>query len=71
MEAIEANQSWSKSNGSRQEALNHVLFDMYERNRAVSDTTYWLLILAYTLLIVGGSIGNLLVISVVITMKSE
>ena len=37
------------------------LFEKYDKNRAVSDVAYYALIFAYSLLIVIGTIGNLLV----------
>lgn len=46
------------------------LFEKYYHNRAVSSATYWSLIVAYSLLIVAGSIGNLLVILAVVNNKS-
>ena len=47
------------------------LFEKYYHNRAVSSATYWSLIVAYSLLIVAGSIGNLLVILAVVNNKSK
>ena len=47
------------------------LFEKYYHNRAVSSATYWFLIVAYSLLIVAGSIGNLLVILAVVNNKSK
>ena len=47
------------------------LFEKYYHNRAVSSATYWCLIVAYSILIVAGSIGNLLVILAVVNNKSK
>ena len=47
------------------------LFEKYYYNRSVSDITYWSLIIAYSILIFAGFIGNLLVIFVVINNKSK
>ena len=47
------------------------LFEKYYYNRSVSDITYWSLIIAYSILIFAGFIGNLLVIFVVISNKSK
>ena len=47
------------------------LYEKYYHNRAVSSVTYWSLIVAYSLLIVAGSIGNLLVILAVVNNKSK
>ena len=47
------------------------LFEKYYYNRSVSDTVYWSLIIAYSILIFAGFIGNLLVIFVVINNKSK
>ena len=51
-------------------SIDYDLFQKYDRNRAVGDTTYWTLIIAYSVLIVAGSIGNLLVILAVANNKS-
>ena len=47
------------------------LFEKYYYNRSVSDIVYWSLIIAYSILIFAGFIGNLLVIFVVINNKSK
>ena len=47
------------------------LFEKYYYNRSVSDIAYWSLIIAYSILIFAGFIGNLLVIFVVINNKSK
>jgi hypothetical protein len=47
------------------------LYEKYDKNRAVSDVAYYILITAYTCLIVIGSIGNLMVILAIISNKSK
>ena len=47
------------------------LFDKYHQNRAIPDTAYWSLIVSYSMLIIAGSLGNLLVIVAVVNNKSE
>ena len=69
--------NWTESRNSSNHddyydvTIDYDLFEKYHRNRAVSDTAYWLLITAYTLLIVAGSIGNMLVIAAVANNKSK
>lgn len=52
-------------------SIDYDLYQKYNRNRAVSDTTYWTLIVAYTFLIVLGSFGNLFVIMAVVKNKGN
>ena len=47
------------------------LFEKYYRNRAVSNTAYWSLIVSYSFLIFLGFLGNLLVIFAVVNNKSK
>jgi len=46
------------------------LFEKYYRNRSLSDAAYWSLVISYSVLIIAGSIGNLLVILAVVNNKS-
>ena len=47
------------------------LYKKYDNNQAVSDEAYWILIVAYSILIVLGCIGNLGVIIAVAGNKSK
>ena len=47
------------------------LYKKYNSNRAVSDEAFWILIVAYSILIVFGCIGNLGVIIAVAGNKSK
>ena len=47
------------------------LFEKYYRNRSLSDAAYWSLVISYSVLIIAGSIGNLLVILAVVNNKSK
>ena len=47
------------------------LFEKYYRNRSLSDAAYWSLVVSYSVLIIAGSIGNLLVILAVVNNKSK
>ncbi len=47
------------------------LFSQYNQNLAVSNTTYWALIVAYGIWIVFGTLGNIFVISIVIVNKRK
>ena len=47
------------------------LYKKYDNNQAVSDEVYWILIVAYSILIVVGCIGNLGVIIAVAGNKSK
>ena len=47
------------------------LLEKYYKNRAISDTAYWALIVSYSLLIVVGSIGNFFVILAIINNKGK
>ena len=47
------------------------LYKRYDNNQAVSDEVYWILIVAYSILIVVGCIGNLGVIIAVAGNKSK
>ena len=49
--------------------LDNDLYQKYKMNRSVSDTAYWIILIAYTILIVMGTIGNLLVVLAVATNK--
>ena len=49
--------------------LDYDLYQKYKMNRSVSDTAYWIILIAYTILIVMGTIGNLLVVLAVATNK--
>ncbi len=49
--------------------VDEELYQKYTKNRAVSDTAYWLILIGYAVLIVVGSIGNLFVILAVINNK--
>ena len=47
------------------------LYKQYDSNQAVSDVVYWTLIVAYSILIVLGCIGNLAVIIAVAGNKRK
>ena len=47
------------------------LYQKYAQNRSVSDTAHYGLIIAYTCMIVFGTIGNLLVIIAIASNKSK
>ena len=47
------------------------LFEKYYRTRSLSDAAYWSLVISYSVLIIAGSIGNLLVILAVVNNKSK
>ena len=47
------------------------LYRKYAQNRSVSDTAHYGLIIAYTCMIVFGTIGNLLVIIAIASNKSK
>ena len=51
--------------------LDYDLYQKYKMNRSVSDTAYWIILIAYTILIVMGTIGNLLVVLAVATNKGR
>ena len=51
--------------------LDYDLYQKYKMNRSVSDTAYWIILIAYTILIVMGTIGNLLVVLAVATNKGK
>ena len=51
--------------------LDNDLYQKYKMNRSVSDTAYWIILIAYTILIVMGTIGNLLVVLAVATNKGK
>jgi len=59
---------WDNSTATAYE-FDYELYLKYQKNRSVSDTTYWIILVAYTILIVMGSIGNLLVVLAVATNK--
>ena len=45
-------------NTSQYPIIDEDLLEKYKQNRAVSNTAYYILIIAYTILIIMGSIGN-------------
>ena len=47
------------------------LFEKYHNNQAVSNTSYYVLIVAYSIVIFFGSVGNLFVIIAIISNKRE
>ena len=47
------------------------LLEKYYKNRAISDTAYWALIVSYSILIFVGSIGNFFVILAIINNKGK
>ena len=49
--------------------LDYDLYQKYKMNRSVSDMAYWIILITYTILIVMGTIGNLLVVLAVATNK--
>ena len=53
------------------EVVDTDLFEKYYRNRSLSDAAYWSLVISYSVLIIAGSIGNLLVILAVVNNKSK
>ena len=59
------------ANHSPYASIDFELFEKYYRNRAIPDTAYWSLIVSYSLLIIAGSLGNLLVILAVVNNKSK
>ena len=61
---------WDNSTATAYE-FDYELYLKYQKNRSVSDTTYWIILVAYTILIVMGSIGNLLVVLAVATNKGK
>lgn len=52
-------------------SIDYDLYQKYNRNRAVSDPAYWTLIVAYSILIILGSFGNLFVIMAVVKNKGN
>ena len=63
--------SLPKFNSTTAFELDYELYQKYKMNRSVSDTAYWLILVAYTILIVLGSFGNLLVVLAVATNKGN
>ena len=60
-----------KFNATTAYEFDYELYLKYQKNRSVSDTTYWIILVSYTILIVMGTIGNLLVVSAVATNKGK
>ena len=52
-------------------AIDTKLFEKYYKNRSVSDTAFWTLVISYSVLITVGTLGNLFVMSAVIRNKSK
>ena len=52
-------------------SIDYDLYMKYDQNLAVSNTTYYILVVAYSILIIAGSVGNLLVIIVVAHNKGK
>lgn len=51
--------------------IDHDLYQKYDKNRSVSDAAYWIILISYSILIVLGTLGNLLVIIAVANNKGE
>ena len=67
-----ASYHWNESsNNVSEHGIDYELYRKYHQNRAVSDIAYWSLIVAYALLVIIGTIGNLLVILAVINNKGN
>ena len=66
---ITSPKKWNDTQLSKHASIDYELYQKYYRNQNVSDTAYWSLMIAYTLLILVGSIGNFLVILAVINNK--
>ena len=47
------------------------LYEKYQKNRSVSDTSFWIILIGYSILIVVGSLGNLFVVLAVATSKGK
>ena len=58
-------------NTSQYPIIDEDLLEKYKQNRAVSNTAYYILIIAYTILIIMGSIGNFFVITAIKSNKSK
>ena len=52
-------------------AIDTNLFEKYYKNRSVSDTAFWTLVVSYSVLITVGTLGNLFVMSAVIRNNSK
>ena len=52
-------------------AIDTKLFEKYYKNRSVSDTAFWTLVVSYSVLITVGTLGNLFVMSAVIRNNSK
>ena len=53
------------------QTIDMKLFEKYYRNRSVSNTAFWSLIVFYLVLIIAGTLGNLFVLLAVIRNKSK
>ena len=69
--ALKVNDSVDRQSSAAVVHINQVLYEQYTRNRAVSDVTFWLLFVSYSILIAAGSLGNVLVMLAVGRNKSE
>ena len=58
-------------NTSQYPKIDEDLLEKYKQNRAVSNTAYYILIIAYTMLMILGSIGNFFVITAIKSNKSK
>ena len=52
-------------------SIDYDLYQKYQKNRSVSDTAYWLILISYSVLIVAGSLGNLFVVFAVASNKGK
>ena len=52
-------------------AIDTKLFEKYYKNRSVSDTAFWTLVVSYSVLITVGTLGNIFVMSAVIKNNSK
>ena len=52
-------------------SIDTKLFEKYYKNRSVSDTAFWTLVVSYSVLITVGTLGNLFVMSAVIRNNSK
>ena len=52
-------------------AIDTKLLEKYYKNRSVSDTAFWTLVVSYSVLITVGTLGNLFVMSAVIRNSSK
>ena len=63
--------SFNNLNTSQYPKIDEDLLEKYKQNRAISNTAYNILIIAYTMLIILGSIGNFFVITAIKSNKSK